>query len=931
MLATMDKNQDNSQANNIYQEHLQTITLMNRPKDMVPLSSGLQTSKPVNVVEMMLLSSAALFTPVTWFLEFLARLTRKETKKRSYPKACGAQQPSPTAGLTDIFVDSLKERVEAIRKKRSSGSLPQLRSESVLSMPLTNTSYKTSPVTSVCSVFNWRNKTVLTSGDPSIREVLQKRLQDVLHDASVYVKMRAASKSRQSISKSDSQTTDLSSTSSATWSQRLNFWSQPSQSRQSISKTDSQTVDLSSTCSVTWSQRLNFWSKPVEPVAHVDFKASLPTGSLTSNFGKETVEVAENLDYSTSLAANFGMKASENLDHKTSLATISQTSNFGKKPVESVGNLNCKTSLASGSKASNFGKKAAESAENLDHKSGLATMSKTSHFSGKSAESVENLDRKTSLATGSQASYDSDDHKIKCALCKGRKFIRKSSKKTLDTKTSDLIRSVAQQSVDMVIRAVKAGEILKEGTKRVKSSLADKVLKVLESAGITPDYNQSSTTCMLRKKPEQNGTRKSKSDSNLFNRFRTPKKPANIPGHNSEISAAVQGGTKSTLTSSSSSSITLASDLTSTISSYVHQSVNNLMGVLSKEIQGKQGKMDHFHTTSNSSRTTMSCSEATPPDSKTELPKNKEALNSAATSTLNAAIENNSSTVNSAVMDAIKNFAGATAEQVLDAILKAMTKPFVTGSHFIPDKVGQQSLVQQVFLLIRHHHDLIESISEELFLQAYAQQYANTVVANTIAKARYELSQGSWVFTQKDEIAKKLKRGAKEAIQRMFVATTKNKAKLKKILSSKKFQTKIINAVMCKALRSLEEQIEKEDEFKHSCCCELVNKVNLLYMEDDKALTDTDMLHSITDNLLRNLTYEAAEHLGEDLSSLMFDIADFDTVAHIAVKGSTVCGLAIEPCLQAMAQVLVQIDEDLDVSIDDIINVLFIYLFWFVA
>ena len=925
MLATMDKKQDNSQAKNIYSEHLQPITLMNRPKEMVPLSSGLQTSKPVNVVEMMLLSSAALFTPVTWFLEFLVRLTRKETKKRRsfpgsvcYQKACGAQQPSPTASLTDIFVDSLKERVQVIRKKRSSGSLPQLRSESVLSIPLTNTSYKTSPVTSVCSVFNWRNKTVLTSGGPSIREVLQKRLQDVLHDASVYVKMRAASKSRQSISKTDSQTVDVSSTSSATWSQRLNFWSKPSQSRQSISKTDSQTVDLSSSSSATWSQRLNFWSKPVEPVAHVDLKASLPTGSLTSNFGKETVQVAENLDCTTILAAevqtaNFGMKASENLDHKTSLATISQTSNFGKKPVKSVGNLDCKTSLATGSKASNFGKKAAESAENLDHKSGLATMSQTSHFSEKPAES----DHKTSLATESQASHDSDDHKIKCALCKGRKFIRKSSKKTLDTKTSDLIRSVAKQSVDMVIRAVKAGDILKEGTKRVKGSLADKVLKVLERAGITPDDSQSSTTCILRKKPEQNGTRRSKSDSNLFNLFRTPKKPANIPGCNSDISAAVQGETKSTLTSSSSSSITLASDLTSTISSYVHQSMNNLMGVLSSEIQGKPGKMDHSQATSKSSGTTMSCSEATPPDSKTELPKNKEALNSAATSTLNAAIENNSSTVNSAVMDCIKSFANATADQVLDAILKAMTKPFVTGSHFIPDKVGQQNLVQQVFLLIRHHHDLIELISEELFLQAYAQQYANTVVANTIAKARYELKQGSWVFKQKDEIAKKLKRGAKEAIQRMFVATTKNKAKLKKILSSKQFQTKMINAVMCTALRKLEEQTEKEDKFKHSCCCDLVNKVNMLYMEDDKALTDTNMLHSITDNLLRNLTYEAAEHLGEDMSSLMFDIADFDTVAHIAVKGSTVCGLAIEPCLQAMAQVLVQIDEDLDVSIDE--------------
>ena len=476
--------------------------------------------------------------------------------------------------------------------------------------------------------------------------------------------MRAASKSRQSISKTDSQTVDLSSTSSATWSQRLNFWSKPSQSRQSISKTDSQTVDLSSTSSATWSQRLNFWSKPVEPVAHVDFKTSLPTGSLTSNFGKETVEVAENLDCTTSLAAgvqtaNFGTKAAENLDHKTSIATVSQTSNFGKKPVESVGNLDCKTSLVTGSQASNFGKKASESAENLDHKTSLAT-SQTSHFSEKPAESVENLDHKTSLATRSQASHDSDDHKIKCALCKGRKFIGESSKKTLDTKISDLIGSVAQQSVDMVIGAVKAGEILKEGTKRVKGSLADKVLKVLESAFITPDDSQSSTTCVLRKKPEQNGTRKSKSDSYLFNLFRTPKKPANIPGHNSDISAAVQGGTNSTLTSSSSSSITLASDLTSTISSYVHQSVNNLMGVLSKEIQGKPGKMDHFHATSNSSGTT-SCSDTTPPDSKTELPKNKEALNSAATSTLNAAVENNSSTVNSAVMDAIKNFAGATA------------------------------------------------------------------------------------------------------------------------------------------------------------------------------------------------------------------------------------------------------------------------------
>ena len=149
MLATMDKNQDNSQANNNYREHLQTITLMNSPKEMVPLSSALETSKPVNVVEMMLLSSAALFTPVTWFLEFLVRLTRKETKKgRSfpgsvcYPKALSAQQPSPTGSLTDIFVDSLKERVEVIRKKRSSGSLPQLRSESVLSIPLTNTSYE---------------------------------------------------------------------------------------------------------------------------------------------------------------------------------------------------------------------------------------------------------------------------------------------------------------------------------------------------------------------------------------------------------------------------------------------------------------------------------------------------------------------------------------------------------------------------------------------------------------------------------------------------------------------------------------------------------------------------------------------------------------------------------------------------------------------
>ena len=801
MLATMDKDHTNSEANNIYREHLQTITLMNRRKEMVPLSSGTQATEPVNIVEVMLLSSAALFAPVTWFLEYLARHkgSEKELERRSFhgsicnPKArgfqlCGAHQPSPTTGLTDILVDSLKEEVEVKRKRTSSGNISQLVSESVLSTP------KTTAVTSLCSVFNWRNKTVLTRGNPSIREVLQKRLQDILHDTSVYVKMRLASQSQQPVSNADSQTLGISSTSLA----------------------------------ATWSQRSKFWSEPVESAEHQDGRSSLASGS--------------------------------------------QISNFGEKPVESAEKLDCKSSLATGSQASPVEKK---------------------------CETEEDHDL---------------DYEIKCALCKGRKFIRESSEKTLSSKTSDLICSVAKQSVDMVIRAVKAGEIVNEVPKRIKVSLADKILKVLGSAGITPDDSQSSTTSMLRKNPEQNRTQRSKSDSNLFNLFRIPKKLPNIPGRNSDIAAAVHGS-KATFTSSdsSSSSITLASNLTSTISSYIHQAMNNLLGVLSKEIQRKSEEGNHTQVTSNNSGITSSCSEATSPVSRTELPMNKEDLNSAASSSLNAAIEENTIAVNSAVLDAVKNFAGATADQVLDAIHKAMTKPMI-GSYVIPDTEGQQNLVQQVFLLIQDHHDLIASIHDELLMQAYAKQYSNTIVANAIMKARYELKQGSWVFTQKDEIVKKLKRGAKEAIRRMFVETTKNKAKLKRILTNRNFQIKVINTVMSTALKNLEGHIEQKDRSDHSCCCNLINKVNLLAKKDKKALNNLEILDKISEDLLRNLAYEAAEHLGGDMASLLFDFADYDTVAHIAVKGTIIGGLRLESCLQSMAQVLMQIDEDLDVS-----------------
>ena len=800
MLATMDKDRTNSHANNIYREHLQTITLMNRPKEMVPLSSGTQAPEPVNIVEVMLLSSAALFAPVTWFLEYLARHkgSEKELERRSFhgsicnPKArgfqlCGAHQPSPTTGLTEILVDSLKEEVEVKRKRTSSGNISQPVSESVLSTP------QTTAVTSLCFVFNWRNKTVLTRGNPSIREVLQKRLQDILHDTSVYVKMRLASQSQQPVSKADSQTLGISSTSLA----------------------------------ATWSQRSKFWREPVESAEHLDGRSSLASGSQISNFGEKPVESAEKLD------------------RKSSLVTGSQAS-----PVE------------------------------------------------KKCETEEDHDL---------------DYEIKCALCKGREFIHKSSEKTLSSKTSDLICSVAKQSIDMVIRAVKAGEIVNEVPKRIKVSLADKILKVLGSACITPDDSQSSTTSMLRKNPEQNRTQRSKSDSNLFNLFRIPKKLPNIPGRNSDISAAVHGS-KATFTSSgSSSSITLVSNLASTISSYVHQGMNNLLGVLSTEITRKSGKGNHTQVASNNSGITSSCSEAISPVNRTELPMNKEDLNSAASSSLNAAIEENTFAVNSAVLDAVKNFAGATADQVLDAIHKAMTKP-MTGSYVIPDIEGQQNLIQQVFLLIQDHHDLIASIHDELLMQAYAKQYSNTMVANAIMKARYELKQGSWVFTQKDEIIKKLKRGAKEAIRRMFVETTKNKAKLKWILTNRNFQIKVINTVMSTALKNLEGHIEQNDRSDHSCCCDLINKVNLLAKKDKKALNNLKILDKISEDLLRNLAYEAAGHLGGDMASLLFDFADYDTVAHIAVKGTIIGGLRLESCLQSMAQVLMQIDEDLDVS-----------------
>ena len=758
MLVTVSQN--GSQVEYKYGQPKQTR--INLPKDDVPLSSGIQTPEPMFQAELMLLSSVALFSPVTWFLEYLARLQCKQTKRkvrqtqsdddhlpvlktqitpscdRVYgPRAhifqlCCAHPSSPTVSLTDIQVDSKQVKEEVVMKSSSEG-LSSPRSDigktstqqgpSPKSDPASNTSV----LTSVCSVFNWRAG--LTRENTNIRGLIQKRLQDILHDTSVYVKMKFASRSQQGVSKSDSQTDGITPTSSSKWSQVSAFWKKPGQSAETINQ------------------------------------------------------------------------------------------------------------------------------------------------------------------------------KIKCALCKGRKFIYDSSKKAVHNETSELIKSVAKQSVDMVIKAVKAGDLLKEGTKRIKGSVVDKVLKVLESAGIAPEDTHSSATCMLRTKTGLIRTRKSSSDSCLFWRSN---KLANIPGCNSDIATTFQR-TKCTFTgSSSSSSITLATDLRSTISSYLRQSMTNLMGVLSRELQGESDKLDH---------TSSSCSKAESSACKSEVPMNKEEINSAASSTLKAASQRNTIEVNAAVINAIKNFAGATADQVLDVIMKAITKPFMAGSHFVPDTIEQQNLVQQVALLIQHHHDLIAFIRDELLMQAYAKQYANTIVANTVVKARFELTEGSWVFTEKDEIAKRLKRGATEAIRRMFVETTKNKAKLEKILGNRKFEIKMINAVISYALRSLEEQRELEDKFEHSCCCDLVNKVHMLATQDDKALTETNILDSINDNLLRNLTYEAAEHLGEDMASLMFDIADFNTVAHIAKKGVTESGFAIEPCLQSMAQVLVQISKDLDVSI----------------
>ena len=764
MLVTVSQN--SSQVENMYGQPKQTR--INLPKEDVPLSSGIQKVEPIFETELMLLSSVALFSPVTWFLEYLARLQCKQTKRkvretqlddahlpvlktqitpscdRVYgPRAhifqlCCAHPSSPTASLTDIQVDSKKVKEEVVMKRSSSESLSSPRSDigktstQQGASPKSDPPSNTSVLTSVCSVFNWRAG--LTRNNTNIRDVIQKRLQDILHDTSVYVKMKFASRSQQGVSKSDSQTDGITSTSSSKWSQVSAFWKKPGQSTETINQ------------------------------------------------------------------------------------------------------------------------------------------------------------------------------KIKCALCKGRKFIHDSSKKAVHNENSELIKSVAKQSVDMVIKAVKAGDLLKEGTKRIKGSVVDKVLKVLELAGIAPEDTHSSATCMLRTKPGLTRTRKSSSDSCLFWRSN---KLANIPGCNSDIATAFQR-TKCTFTdSSSSSSITLATDLRSTISSYLRQSMTNLMGVLSRELQGESDKLDH----TKQSGTSSGCIKAKSSACKYEVPMNKEEINSAASSTLKAASQRNTIEVNAAVIDAIKNFAGATADQVLDVIMKAMTKPFMAGSHFVPNTIEQQNLVQQVALLIQHHHDLIASIRDELLMQAHAKQYANTIVANTVVKARFELTEGSWVFTQKDEIAKRLERGATEAIRRMFVETTKNKAKLKKILGNRRFEIKMINAVMSYALRSLEEQKELEDKFEHSCCCDLVNKVHLLATQDDKALTETNILDSISDNLLRNLTYEAAEHLGEDMASLMFDIADFNTVAHIAKKGVTESGFAIEPCLQSMAQVLVQISKDLDVSI----------------
>ena len=108
MLTAMDKNHNNSQAENTYSLHQQKITLTNTPDEAVPLSHLPETAKPVIEAGPTLLSSVAL--TVIWILEFLSRMTRKGAKKKlkqlsfngtvSDPKACSFQcctavPPSP--------------------------------------------------------------------------------------------------------------------------------------------------------------------------------------------------------------------------------------------------------------------------------------------------------------------------------------------------------------------------------------------------------------------------------------------------------------------------------------------------------------------------------------------------------------------------------------------------------------------------------------------------------------------------------------------------------------------------------------------------------------------------------------------------------------------------------------------------------------------
>ena len=77
------QNHNNRKAEHTNSEQQQTITVMNKLDEDVPLSHVPQAAKPVFEADLTLLSSVAL--SVTWFLEFLARLTRKLEKKKIEP------------------------------------------------------------------------------------------------------------------------------------------------------------------------------------------------------------------------------------------------------------------------------------------------------------------------------------------------------------------------------------------------------------------------------------------------------------------------------------------------------------------------------------------------------------------------------------------------------------------------------------------------------------------------------------------------------------------------------------------------------------------------------------------------------------------------------------------------------------------------------